>query len=62
MLIVNINDVAIITDKNVDYRYIIHNISKCEAINLSESSVLEDRGYTSGLDKLNICVHCFSCT
>ena len=33
MLRVNINDIAIITIKNVDYRCIIHNISKSEAIN-----------------------------
>ena len=44
MLSVNISDIAIITIKNVDYRCIIHNISKSEAINLLESSVLEDRG------------------
>ena len=45
MLSVNISDIAIITVKNVDYRCIIHNISKSEAINLLENSVLEDRGY-----------------
>ena len=28
MLSVNISDIAIITDKNVDYRCIIHSISK----------------------------------
>ena len=42
---VNISDIAIITLKNVDYRCIIHNISKSEAINLLENSVLEDCGY-----------------
>ena len=42
---VNISDIAIITVKNVDYRCIIHNISKSEAINLLKNSVLEDRGY-----------------
>ena len=36
-------DIVIITVKNVDYRYIIHNITKSEACNLSESCVLEDR-------------------
>ena len=36
---------AIITVKNVDYRCIIHNISKCEPINLLENLVLEDCGY-----------------
>ena len=45
MLSVNISDIAIITVKNVDYRCIIHNISKSEAINLLKNSVLEDRGY-----------------
>ena len=45
MLSVNISDIAIITVKNVDYRCIIHNISKSEAINLLESCVLEDRRY-----------------
>ena len=45
MLSVNISDIAIITVKNVDYRCIIHNISKSEAINALENSVLEDCGY-----------------
>ena len=45
MLSVNISNIAIITIKNVDYCCIIHNISKSEANNLLESSVLEDRGY-----------------
>ena len=45
MLSVNISDNVIITIKNVDYCCIIQNISKSEAINLLESSVLEDRGY-----------------
>ena len=44
-LSVNMSDFAIITVKNVDYPCIIHNISKSEAINLLENSVLEDRGY-----------------
>ena len=42
MLSVNINDIAIITDKNV---CIIHNISKSEAINLLKNPVLDYRGY-----------------
>ena len=42
---VNISNIAIITSKSVDYRCIIHNVSKFEAINLLKSSVLEDRGY-----------------
>ena len=45
MLSVNISDIVIITVKNVDYCCIIHNISNHEAINLLESSALEDRGY-----------------
>ena len=38
MLNVNASDITIITIKNVDYRRIIHNISKSEAINLLENS------------------------
>ena len=45
MLCLNISDLAIIIVKNVDYCRIMYNISKSEAINLLESSVLEDRGY-----------------
>ena len=40
MLSVNINDMAIITIKNVDCRCIIHN-SESEAINLLENSFLK---------------------
>ena len=42
MLSVNISDITVITVENVDYRCIIHNISKSEAINLLKSSVLEN--------------------
>ena len=45
MLCVNIDDIAVITIKNVDYRCIIHNISKSETINLLENSALEIGGY-----------------
>ena len=45
MLSVNISDIAIITVKNVDYCCFLHNISKSEAINLLENSILEDHGY-----------------
>ena len=45
MLSVNISDIVIITTENVDYRCIIHNISKSEAMNLFENSVLEDCEY-----------------
>ena len=40
MLSVNISVIVIITIKNVDYRCIIHNISKSEAISLFKKSVL----------------------
>ena len=39
-----ISDIAIIIVKDVDYHFIIHDISKSEAIQLLENSVLEDRG------------------
>ena len=45
MLSLDISDIAIITVKNVDYRCIIHNINKSEAINLLINSVLEDYGF-----------------
>ena len=45
MLCLNISDITITTDKNVNYRCIMHNINKCEAINLSKHFLLEDRGY-----------------
>ena len=53
MLIVNISDIVNITVKNVDYRCIIYNISKSEAINLLKNSVLENRGYISKNIALN---------
>ena len=39
------SNIAIITLKSFDYRYIIHDISKSEAINLLENSVLDVCGY-----------------
>ena len=45
ILCLNISDIAIITFKNVDYRGIIYDIKKPEAINLLENFVLEDCGY-----------------
>ena len=45
MLSVNISNIVIITVKNVDYRCIIHDISKSEGINSSKSSSYKDRGY-----------------
>ena len=44
-LSVNISNIAVTTVKNVDYRCIIYNISKSEAINLLKNSVLENRRY-----------------
>ena len=43
---VNISDIPIVTVKNVDYCFMIHNISKLDAINLLKNSVLENCGYT----------------
>ena len=54
MLSANINDIAIknftiksldIAIQNVDYHFLIHNISKSEAISLLKNSVLEACGY-----------------
>ena len=42
MLCLNINDIVIMTGKGVDNRYIIHDISKFEAIPLLQNSVLDD--------------------
>ena len=45
ILSVNISEIVIITVQNVDYCYVIHNISKSEVINLLKNSVLENCGY-----------------
>ena len=45
MLCLNISDITIITFKGVDYRCIIHDISKSDAIHLSGNYVLDDSGY-----------------
>ena len=45
MLSVNMSDIAIITVKNVDYRCIIYDISKSEAINFFKNYDLENRSY-----------------
>ena len=45
MLGVHISDIAIINIKNVDYRFIVHNISKSEAVKLLKHFVLEDCEY-----------------
>ena len=44
-LCLNISDIAIIFIKIVNYCCIIRNITKSEAINLSEIFFLEDQGY-----------------
>ena len=45
MLSVNICDIAVIANKDIDYRCIIYNIRKYEAIKLLKNSVLDDLGY-----------------
>ena len=45
MLCVNISDIAIVIVTGVDYRCIIHDINKSEAIHSLENFVLGDRGY-----------------
>ena len=47
MLSVNIKDITIIALQNIDYRCIIHNISKSEIINLLKSAMLENRACIS---------------
>ena len=45
MLSFNISEITIMAVKNVDYPFIIQNISKSEAINTLEIAELENRGY-----------------
>ena len=45
MMCFNISNIAIITVKGIDYRFIVNDIRKSEAINFLENSVLDDRGY-----------------
>ena len=45
MLCFNIGDISIITVKGVDYRCIIHGISKYKAIHSLKKYVLEDHAY-----------------
>ena len=45
MLCLSLSDVATITDKNVDYRYVFYNIRKSEEIDLLKTSVLDDCAY-----------------
>ena len=45
VIIRDISDITIITIKNLHYHFIIHNISKSEAISFIRNSVLENCGY-----------------
>ena len=45
MLSFDISEITIMAVKNVDYPFIIQNISKSEAINTLEIAELENRGY-----------------
>ena len=45
MLCLNVSDTAIITVKGVNYRCIVHDISKSEAIHRLENPVLDDREF-----------------
>ena len=45
MMCHNISNIASITVEGIDYRFIIHDISKSEALHLLKNSVLDDSGY-----------------
>ena len=45
MLCLDIRNISIINVKGIDYRCIINDINKSEAIHLLENYVLEDREY-----------------
>ena len=45
MLCSGLSNIATISVKGIDHRYIIHDISKFEAIHLFENAVLDDCGY-----------------
>ena len=45
MLCLNLSNIAIINVSGVDYRCIIHDIGKSEAILLFQNSILGDCGY-----------------
>ena len=53
-LCVNISNIAIITVKGADYCCIVHCISKSDAINLLENSVLDDQGYIKNACQINL--------
>ena len=44
MLCLNITDIATATVEDIDDSFIVHDISKSEAIHLLENTVLEDLG------------------
>ena len=48
MIHVNISDIAIVAVEEDDYRCIIHDIIKSEAIHLLENSALDDLRYIGG--------------
>ena len=45
MLCLNLSNINIISVKGIDYRCIIHYISKSDSTNLLKNSVLGDQGY-----------------
>ena len=45
MLFLSISNIAIITIKGVEYRCIIHEITKSETIHLLENAKVDDHGY-----------------
>ena len=45
MLCVNTSNIGIMTVKGIDYRFIIHGISKFEGIHLLKSSMLDNHVY-----------------
>ena len=45
MMSPDINNIAIITAKGVDYHSIIYRVSKFDAILISEKSILDDRRF-----------------
>ena len=45
ILCLNISDIAITTVKNIDYSFIIHEISESQAIHLLENYIVDDCGY-----------------
>ena len=55
MLSLNLSDIAFITVKGIYYWYIIHDISKYDAIHLLENSLLDDLRYIENAhQKINI--------